>query len=84
MTQEIDVVEVIRFLRPNGGWNQVGLEYEGIEFVDCEPFTKEEFVRGCKDFAKNKAKEAQDLATAKTALLDRLGITADEAKLLLA
>jgi hypothetical protein len=75
--------EVLGMLIPNGGYVQVGEDYEGIQFLECEPITKKEYEAG---FAKYDAwKAEQDLAkaNAKAALLDRLGITAEEAKLLL-
>lgn len=70
-------------LIPTGGWVIKGEFYEDIEFLECEPITKEEFEAG---FSKYDAwKKAKDLESAskKQALLDRLGITEDEAKLLL-
>jgi hypothetical protein len=75
--------EVLHMLIPNGGYIQVGDEYEGITFIECEPITKEEYEAG---FAKYDAwKTEQDLikATEKQALLNKLGITEEEAKLLL-
>lgn len=53
-------------------------ELEGAELAELQKFQD--------DYANKKAAEAQELAdkeTAKAALLDRLGITAEEAKLLL-
>jgi hypothetical protein len=36
--------EVLAYLRPDGGYVQVGHEYEGITFEpQCEPFTKAEY-----------------------------------------
>jgi len=32
--------EVLSMLIPNGGWVISGNEYEGIEFLECEPITK--------------------------------------------
>jgi hypothetical protein len=75
--------EVLSMLIPNGGYTQVGDTYEGIEFLECEPITKKQYEDG---FAKYDAfKEAQEAKRAedKAALLERLGITADEAALLL-
>ena len=75
--------EVLQMLIPTGGWIIRGDDYEGIEFLDCEPISKKEFEAA---FAKvDKWKTQQELAktNAKAALLDRLGITEDEAKLLL-
>ena len=75
--------EVLGFLIPNGGWVLTGNEYEGIAFIECEPITKKAFEDGfdaCDDFKSNQKSEK---AAAKAALLERLGITVDEAALLL-
>jgi predicted Ser/Thr protein kinase len=76
--------EVLAMLRPNGGYIQYGEEFEGIEFVDCEPLTKAEWEAGFAKYDAWKAEQDSAKAAQKAALLDRLGITADEAKLLLA
>ncbi|NBT48919.1 MAG: hypothetical protein EBT07_14085 [Actinobacteria bacterium] len=77
--------EVLSFLRPDGGYVQVGTEYEGITFEpSCEPFTKAEYEAGFAQYDAWKAQQEAAKAAQKAALLDRLGITADEAKLLLA
>jgi hypothetical protein len=72
-------VEVLNFLIPDGGWILNGEEYEGITFLNCEPITKKQYEDG---FAQYDAWKAQQ-ESEKAALLARLGITADEAKLLL-
>ena len=75
--------EVLEMLLPDGGWIVNGDDFEGIEFVNCEPITKAQFETG---FAAYDAWEAeQDTAktTTKQAVLDRLGLTAEEAQLLL-
>lgn len=75
--------DVLSMLIPTGGWVITGDDFEGIQFLEAKPITKAQFNAG---FAKVDAYKAeQDAAkeTAKAALLDRLGITADEAKLLL-
>ncbi len=75
--------EVIAYLRPNGGWLQRGEEYEGIEFIDCEPFSREEFEAGFAQYDTWKA-EQDALAQAKRqSLLDKLGISQEEAQILL-
>lgn len=75
--------QVCEYLRPNGGWVISGDEFEGIQFYEAEPFTIEEF---------EAAKPLTDAAilsrelekeNAKKQLLARLGITEEEAKLLL-
>lgn len=76
--------EVLNMLIPQGGWAQTGEDYEGIQFIECEPITKEEYLDGFSKFDAWKAAEDAKLASAKAELLNRLGITEDEAKLLLA
>ena len=75
--------EVLNYLLPDGGWIITGDEYEGIQFIEAKPITKAQFNAG---FAKVQEKFQTDQAAKEAerqALLDKLGITADEAKLLL-
>jgi hypothetical protein len=76
--------QVLQMLYPNGGWAINGEEYEGIQFIECEPITKKQFEAGFAQYDAWKAEQDSAKATQKAALLDRLGITEDEAKLLLA
>jgi len=75
--------QVLAMLIPNGGYVQVGTEYEGIEFLECDPITKAQYNAGFAQYDNWKAEQDASNAAAKSALLDRLGITAEEAKLLL-
>ena len=75
--------DVLSMLIPQGGWVIYGDEYEGIQFLECEPITKEQFEDGFAQYDAWKAQQDAAAAAAKQALLDRLGITADEARLLL-
>lgn len=75
--------EVLAFLIPTGGWTMVGHEYEGIDFIDCEPITKKQFEDGFAAYETFKAQQEATKAAEKAALLAKLGITEDEAKLLL-
>ena len=75
--------DVLSMLIPNGGWAITGHDYEGIQFLECEPITKKEFEAGFAQYDAWKAKQDAAQAAAKSALLERLGITQDEAKLLL-
>jgi hypothetical protein len=75
--------EVLEMLIPQGGWIISGDAYEGIEFVDCKPITKAKFEAGFAQVDAWKDQQNAAQATAKSALLERLGITEDEAKLLL-
>jgi hypothetical protein len=76
--------EVLSMLIPNGGWVTRGDEFEEIEFLECEPITKKEFTDGFKTYETWKTKIEADKAKARSDLLAKLGITPDEAVLLLA
>jgi hypothetical protein len=75
------IQNVLGMLIPNGGYVARGNEYEGIEFIECEPITKAQFTAGFAQYDKWKTdKEAQaaaDKASA-TAKLEALGLTADD------
>jgi len=75
--------EVLSMLIPNGGWYLSGNDYEGIQFLECEPISKADFEAGFAQYDAWKAEQDLAKAAQKAALLDRLGITEDEAKLLL-
>jgi len=76
--------EVLSMLIPTGGWIITGDDYEGIQFIEADIITEAEFNAGFSKVDAYKEKQATDRASAKSALLERLGITADEAALLLA
>jgi hypothetical protein len=76
--------EVLTMLLPQGGWAMTGEDWEGVEFFEAEPITKKQFEAGFAQYDAWKAEQDATKATAKAELLERLGITADEAKLLLA
>jgi len=77
--------EVLQMLIPQGGWILTGEEYEGIEFLECEPITKAEFEAG---FAKVDAWKAEQEAAREAdkanaiSKLEALGLTADDLKAL--
>jgi hypothetical protein len=78
-------IEVLNFLIPQGGWVAYGDAYEGIEFLDCEPITKEQFDLGFAQFDAWKAEQDAALAADKasaTAKLEALGLTTDDLKAL--
>jgi len=75
--------QVLGMLIPDGGYVAVGDEYEGITFLDCEPITKAQFEAGFAQYDAWKAEQEAKASSDKAALLAKLGITADEAKLLL-
>lgn len=75
--------EVLSILIPGGGWAMTGNTYEDIQFIECEPITKKQYEDGFKTAdAKLAALEAEKTAN-RQAILDRLGLTADEAAILL-
>ena len=75
--------DVLTMLIPQGGWLIRGDEYEGIEWLECEPITKAQFTAGFAQYDAWKAEQDAKAAADKAALLAKLGITADEAKMLL-
>ena len=75
--------QVLTMLIPDGGYVLRGDAYENIEFIECEPITKQQFEDGFAAYDTWKAQQESERVAAKAALLDRLGITADEAALLL-
>lgn len=76
--------DVLTMLIPTGGWVIYGDDFDSIRYDEgVVPVTKAAFTAG---FAQADAWLAEQLAakaTEKTALLAKLGITDDEAKLLL-
>lgn len=76
--------QVLAMLIPNGGYVQYGEEYEGIQFIECEPITKKQYEDGFAQYDAWQAQREAELNNAKTALYEKLGITAEEAALLLA
>jgi membrane protein involved in colicin uptake len=77
-----DKVKAILFIRPNAEFVLRDLDIEWMDTNQTQP-TEEEIAQGWIDY---QAKEAADKAAAdakKQALLDKLGITEEEAKLLL-
>ena len=75
--------DVLQFLIPTGGWAITGNDYDEIIFCEATPITKEEFEAGFDLFAAWKAEQAANKAAEKSALLAKLGLTEEEAKLLL-
>jgi hypothetical protein len=75
--------DVLSMLIPTGGWVITGDDFEGIQFLEAKPITKAQFNAGFAKVDAYKAEQDAANATAKAALLNRLGITADEARLLL-
>ena len=75
--------QVLEMLIPQGGWVITGEGYDNIQFLECDSITKAQFEAGFGQFDAKKAEQDAKLANDKAALLERLGITAEEAALLL-
>ena len=77
--------EVLMMLIPQGGYTLTGEEYDGIQFLECEPITKAQFEAG---FAQLDAWTAEQNAAAiaakeaAQAKLAALGLTTDDLKAL--
>lgn len=79
----VSVSDVLTMLIPTGGWVVVGNEWEGVQFIEATPITKAQFDKGVTDYDAWKADQDSKTEADKAALLAKLGITANEAKLLL-
>jgi hypothetical protein len=77
--------EVLKFLCPDVQWSMSNDDFDTITWinVDKAPITKKQFEDGFAKYDAWKAEQDTAKATQKAALLERLGITEDEAKLLL-
>ena len=76
--------EVLEMLLPNGGWTIVDNAFDSIIYDQgVKPITKAQFDAGFAKYDAWKAEQEAKAETDKAALLAKLGITADEAKLLL-
>jgi len=77
--------EVLAMLIPNGGYVQYGKEYEGIQFLECEPITKAQFEAGFAKYDTWKVEQETQATAAKAtaeAKLLALGLTTDDIKAL--
>jgi hypothetical protein len=76
--------DVLGMLIPTGGWVIYGDDFDSIRYDDdVKPITKKQFDDGFAQYDAWRAEQDALKAANKNALLDRLGITEDEAKLLL-
>ena len=76
--------DVLNMLVPNGGWVIYGQDFDTIIYDEgVTPITKEQFEAGFAQYDAWKAEQDAAKASDKAALLAKLGITADEARLLL-
>jgi hypothetical protein len=75
--------DVLSMLCPDSEWVIRGGDFDSIEWIKGEPITKEQFEAGFAQYDAWKAQQDADKASQRAALLARLGITAEEAALLL-
>jgi hypothetical protein len=81
--QHSDKMKAIQFIRPNAQFVLAGDDLTWFDEEQTEP-TEAEIEAGFVAYQAAQIAEAEVKAAQKAALLDRLGITQDEAKLLLA
>jgi hypothetical protein len=77
--------DVLEMLIPQGGWIFVGNDYEGIQFLECDPITEDEFKAGFAKYDAWKAKQDAEKEAAKEAAqakLAALGLTTQDLKAL--
>jgi hypothetical protein len=81
----LEIVEAIHILRPKAEWIIQGDDYSGLEWLDKKQTkpTEEEIAAKIAELPQLKAATKATNAAQKAALLEKLGISADEAKLLL-
>ena len=73
--------DVLSMLLPNGGWYISGNDYEGIQFLECEPITEAQFEAGFAEYDAWKAEQDGIQAAAKSAAqskLAALGLTVED------
>lgn len=80
--EHLDKVKTISFLRPNAKFTLRGDELEWLDETQTEP-TKKEIESGWLAYQAAEIAEAEAKAAAKASLLEKLGISEAEAKLLL-
>jgi hypothetical protein len=79
------LVKAIKSLKPGAEFSITDNDYSTVvwDVLDGTPPSKTDIDKAIKDIQGAEATEANNKAEAKAALLDRLGITAEEAQLLL-
>jgi hypothetical protein len=76
--------QVLTMLCADKEWSVIGNDYEDINWYGQEPFiSKKQFEDGFNAYDAWEAAASAKAAAAKAALLEKLGITEEEAKLLL-
>jgi hypothetical protein len=75
--------DVLMMLAPNTEWVIYGDDFDSIQWIKGEQITKGQYEAGFAQYDAWKAEQNAKAEADKAALLARLGITADEAKLLM-
>ena len=75
-------VEVLKKLRPTG-WTLVGDDFKDVQYLECEPITQAEFDSAFASYDADIQAEQDALNAQRQAILDKLGLTVEEAQLLL-
>jgi hypothetical protein len=76
--------EVLSMLIPTGGYTIMGDDFSTITYDEgVKPVTKKQFEDGFDKFDAWKLEQDQIKAAQKQAILDRIGLSADELKLIL-
>lgn len=76
--------EVLSMLIPTGGWVILADDFDSIRYDEgVKPVTKKQFDDGFAAYDAWKASQEAELNLRKEAILNRLGITAEEAGILL-
>ena len=75
--------EVLEMLCPNTEWAISGDDFDSIQWIKGDKITKAQFEAGFAQYDAWKAEQDAKAITDKAALLAKLGITADEAALLI-
>ena len=80
-----DLVKAIRKLKPDSEFSYTNDDYSTVKWdvLNGDAPTQKEIDAAIKEIKADEIAEAQTKATQRQAILDRLGITAEEAKLLL-
>jgi hypothetical protein len=81
---QIEIEDVLSYLRPNGGWVIWGQDFNTIRYDEgVKPITEDELAKGFSEYAAWKITQDAAKESQRQAILDRLGLTEEEAKLLL-
>ena len=73
--------DVLNMLLPSGGWYIAGDDFEGIQFLGCEPITKKQFEAGFAEYDAWKTDQDAIKTAAKEAThakLAALGLTVED------